>query len=62
MECKFQNLRKAFIYTLSDPRDGMIRYVCKTVNMERRYWIHLVASTKNKIHGKDEQYGFVANY
>lgn len=49
------NARRAFIYALTDPRDGQIRYVGKTFNLESRFRGHLkekIGSKKNNwIHG-----------
>ena len=35
-----------FIYSLSDPRTGEIRYVGKTVNLKRRLYGHLYDDEK----------------
>ena len=35
------NARRAFIYALTDPRDGQIRYVGKALNPNRRLWQHI---------------------
>lgn len=34
---------RVFIYTLADPRDGMVRYVGKSINLEKRLKKHLYA-------------------
>ena len=34
-------MRKVYIYGLIDPRNGEIRYVGKTYNMQRRLWQHI---------------------
>ncbi len=41
--------RTTYLYTLSDPRDGRIRYVGKTVNVADRLYMHLYNAT----HGRD---------
>lgn len=33
---------KSYIYTLSDPRNGNVRYVGKTINPRMRYGTHIV--------------------
>jgi hypothetical protein len=38
--------RQWFVYTLSDPRDGAIRYVGWTVDIERRLHLHIWHSTR----------------
>ena len=37
-----------YIYGLADPRNGVIRYVGKTNNLQRRMWKHLSPSGKSK--------------
>lgn len=37
----YQHMGKAYIYTLSDPRTGEIRYVGKTFNLKARRWQHI---------------------
>lgn len=40
--------RKAFIYALSEPDTGAVRYVGKTCDLKRRFWDHLDARFNNR--------------
>ena len=41
-------MKTVIIYTLSDPRDGLIKYVGKTFRLERRFRDHLQDKSKTK--------------
>jgi predicted GIY-YIG superfamily endonuclease len=41
-------METVFIYTLSDPRDNLIKYVGKTINLKRRFSEHLKESGNYK--------------
>jgi excinuclease UvrABC nuclease subunit len=38
---------KIFIYTLSDPRDGLIKYVGKTINLKQRFNTYIKQAKNN---------------
>lgn len=42
------NMKSAFIYTLTDPRDGKIKYVGKTINIDHRFKSHLWKNKNDK--------------
>lgn len=45
---KGRNLQKVYIYALIDPRNNNIRYVGKTIELNKRFWAH--KNDKNKSH------------
>lgn len=42
-------MKKIYIYTLTDPRDNLIKYVGKTNNLNRRYYQHIKGYSRGKI-------------
>lgn len=49
-----------YIYILSDPRTGDVKYVGKTVNIKKRYYNHCSLKTSNKS-GNKQLVGWIAN-
>lgn len=45
-----------FIYTLTDPRDNMVKYVGKTNNIEKRFKEHIYESKNHKIKTKKKNW------
>lgn len=41
-------MQKIFIYSLTDPRDGLIKYIGKTIDLKRRFKEHLKEEGKYK--------------
>jgi group I intron endonuclease len=41
-------MKKGYIYTLSEPDTGIVRYVGQTVDLKKRYWLHLYWAKKSE--------------
>lgn len=46
-----------YIYGLYDPRDGKLRYVGKTINLQARLWDHVTKAKSGEENGKSEWIG-----
>jgi hypothetical protein len=49
-------MRKGFIYTLSDPDTGLVRYVGQTVDVSKRYGLHLFHSKNGRARTHKEKW------